>query len=1128
MCTRFSGGRGSSGRLVGWAVVAVALVAAAVSPARAQVLYGSIVGNVTDASGAAVPGATVTITDQQRSLTRDEVTDDTGHYTFSTVPTGTYRVRVVLTGFQPFERENVRVTLNSVVRVNATLGVGAVTETVMVVADTPMLQTDRAEVRSEISTTELQNLPVPLGRNYQRLFKYLPGFTPPGDAHSIASNPSRAQVFNVNGASRSANNTRIDGVTSTYVGMPHIAAYVPALESIETVNVVTNSFDAEQGLAGGSAINVQIKSGTNTLQGSAFEYHHNEHLRARNYFAPPGTDKGDFSYNQFGGTLGGPIVRNKLFFFASYESTLDRQTVNSIGSVPTVAVRRGDLSAAGRPIYDPLTGSADGSGRTPFPNNQIPPERINPTARWIIERLPLPNLPRADGTMPETNNYFAQAPFTFDRWTLDSKFTLNVTNRLNTFGRFSLLDFSTENPTMFGDELQGPPLAGGNPGIGSGHTYNISGGVTYTATPNLVIDANVGWVRLNPTSEMSNIGIHVGRDVLGLPGTNGQRFFEGGMPHFNISSYTGYGTTDSAMPYYRDNDQIQYVLNATWNKGKHSLRFGSDVYYQGISSVQPEQSGALGGFHGGFEFGSGPTQIRGGPSGTNFNSWATFLLGLPTRTGRVHQVDDSPYTARNWQYSLYVRDQWRVGQTLTLSFGTRWEYFPVPRRADRGLERYNPETNMMEIGGVGSVPLDLGVRESKTLFAPRLGVAWRPTQQTVVRAGYGITNDPFALIRPMGRNYPVQLILVVQPPNSFAFASRLEDGIPQVPIPDLGNGIIPVPGNFTVTTLPLEFDRGYVESWNVTFQHELGWSFIGEVGYVGTRQVDQLGYRELNWAPIGGGQAGRQLFRAFGRDAQTRLVAPVGNSHYHSLQSRLERRFANGFQLQANYTWSRSMGIAGNDDSDGTPRISIPEFYHLNRALSSFDRTHALHILGIAELPFGKGRRWLNTGGLLSGIVGGWQMNHAISFYSGTPFTITASGTSLNAPGNSQMADQVKPEVKILKGIGKGNPWFDPLAFAPVTEARFGNAGFNSMRGPGYANWDLGVFRTVRLGGRPTLELRFEAFNVLNTAHFNNPGANVSNLRLNPDGSVQDLNGFAEVTSAFEERVMRLGVRFAF
>ena len=237
-----------------------------------------------------------------------------------------------------------------------------------------------------------------------------------------------------------------------------------------------------------------------------------------------------------------------------------------------------------------------------------------------------------------------------------------------------------------------------------------------------------------------------------------------------------------------------------------------------------------------------------------------------------------------------------------------------------------------------------------------------------------------------------------------------------------------------MTTLPDKFDRGYVESWNVMFQRELGWSFVGEVGYVGTRQEDHLGYSELNWSPIGGGRTGRQLFNAFGRDAQTRIVAPVGDRTTTRCSRAWNRRFANGFQIHANYTWSRSMGIAGNDNSDGSPLIAIPEFYHLNRALSGFDRTHALHILGIAELPFGRGRRWLNDGGLLSALVGGWQMNHAVSFYSGTPFRVSASGTSLNAPGSTQMADQVKPEVEILKGIGRGNAWFDPLAFAPVTD----------------------------------------------------------------------------------------------
>jgi hypothetical protein len=1108
--------------LVRFAVCVMALILVHAPVAAGQVLYGSIVGHVTDASDTPIPGVPVIATHEESGLTRETTTDQAGQYQFSTMPTGTYTVRASLQGFQTFERPNIAVSLNSVARVNVRLRIGDLNETIVVAAEVPMLQTDRAEVRVELGTKELENMPVPLGRNYQQLFKFIPGFAPPTDQHSVPTNPSRALGFNVNGASHSANNTRIDGVSTQNVQFPHIAAYVPALESLETVNVVTNSFDAEQGLAGGSAINVQIKSGTNTFRGSAFEYHHNEALRSRNYFAAPESRQGDFSYNQFGGTLGGPIARNKLFFFGSYESTLDRQIQERTVTVPTEALRRGDLSASANPIYDPLTGSPDGSGRAAFPGNQIPQARIDPTARWIIERIPLPNLPG------QANNYFVQAPFTFDRWTFDGKVNWNVNNRLNTFLRVSRLSFETENATVFGDELQGPSIAGGNAGIGSGFTNNVSLGVTYTATPNFVVDANVGWVRMDTRAELSNIDTKVGSDILGLPGTNGSRHFEGSTPSFLVSNYTGYGVSEISMPYYRDDRQWQYVLNSTWVKGRHSVRFGGDIGFQGTNHIQASIGGSLGlGARGGFEFGPGPTQVRGGPTGTNFNSWATFLLGLPTRAGRDYLLE-APYTARNQLYSFYVRDQWQVGQKLMLSYGTRWEYFPVPTRADRGLERYNPATNMMEIGGMGGVPMDLGVKISKTQFAPRLGLAWRPSEEMVVRAGYGVTNDPFPLTRPMTRNFPVVLSMAVQAPNAFQYAGTVQQGIPDVEIPDLSSGAVPVPGNLSVLTLPSEFDRGYIQSWNATVERQLGLGFVAEAGYVGTRQNDLLGYQELNWSPINGGRAGRQLFGPHGRDASTRIVAPVGDTSYHSLQARVQRRFADGYQFQANYTWSRSMGIAGNENSDGSPEISIPEYFHLNRALSSFDRTHALHILGIAEVPFGRGRRWLNNGGALAAIAGGWQVNSAISFYSGQPFTITSAGTSLNAPGSTQMADQVKPEVEILKGIGRGNPWFDPLAFAPVLEPRFGNAGFNTMRGPGYANWDLGVFRVIGLGSTRTIEIRFEAFNVLNTPHFNNPGSNVSSVQRNPDGTIRNLNGFAEVTSAYGERVMRLGLRLAF
>jgi hypothetical protein len=1096
------------------------------SSAVAQVLYGSMVGNVQDSTGAALPGATVVIVHEETKLTRETTADASGAYTFTAVPSGTYAVTITLAGFRTFTRLGVPVTLNNVSRIDASLQLGEIAETITVTSEAPLLQTDRAEVRAELREQDLRELPVPLGRNYQRLFKVLPGITPPVEPHSIPSNPSRALEFNVNGASKSSNNTRIDGVSTTNVWLPHIAAYVPALESLETVNVVTNSFDAEQGLAGGSAINVQVKSGTNKLAGSAFEYHTNEAMRAKNYFDPPESEKGKWRYNQFGGTVGGPVVRNKLFYFTSYEGTRDTRNASVTVSVPTEALRRGNLSAAPNPIYDPLTGNADGTGRTAFPGNIIPTNRIDPIAQKIINLLPLPNVRNADGSIPEQRNYFVQAPLEFNRWTLDTKVNWNATPKLNLFARYSHLDFWTFNETVFGQQLQGRPISlPGNPGTGAGNTYNFSAGATYTLSNTIVADAHFGYVRMYTGVEHSDIGEQFkGRDFLGIPGTNGPRPFEGGMPLFDFDVYEDVGISERYMPYYRDDDQYQTVANVNWLKGSHNLRFGTDIYFQALNHTQPELSGTYYTARGGFQFRGNPTLLRGGPGSNQFNSWAAFLLGLPNEYGRLLEVD-APYTTRMRSYSIYARDQWQIGSKMTLSYGARWELFPTPTRADRGLERYNPATNMMEIGGVGSVPKDLGIKIEKGLIAPRLGMTYRATESLVFRAGFGITNDPYSLARPMRTNHPVLINLVVPSRDSWAAAGRLADGIPAIAEPNLGNGVIPIDGNITAFTFPDEFNRGTIRSWNIAVQKQLMWGFVGEASYVGTRQIDQMGFRELNWSPIGGGSAGRQLFRQFGRSAQTRVVGPIGDSQYDGLQTRLDRRFADGFQVGVSYTLSKSTGIEGAPNSDQPAAIKIPEFYHLNEALSAFDRTHNLQITNITELPFGRERRWLNRGGVLAAIAGGWQVNNIISFYSGTPFNVTSADTSLNAPDNTQRADQVKSNVDILGGIGRGNAYFDPLAFAPVTEARFGTAPFRVLRGPGVANWDLGVFREFRLPRGANVQLRVEAFNVLNKQHFDNPGGNVSNLRLNPDGSIRDLNGFAEVLTATNERQVRVGVR---
>ena len=1096
----------------------------------AQVLYGSMVGNVQDPSNAQIPEALVVITHKETRQSRQASTNDSGAYSFTSIPSGVYAVKVSKAGFAAASINEVSVTINNTARANVTLQLGSVAETVLVTSQSPLLQTDRSEVRSEVTSKTLENVPVPLGRNYQQVFRSLPGFSSPGNAHSIPSNPARALTFNVNGSSRSSNNTRIDGASSTNVQLPWIVAYVPSLESIETVNVVTNSFDAEQGLAGGAAISVQTKSGSNNLHGSIFEYHTNNKLKAKAFFLPPGERNPKLVNNQFGGTIGGPIRRDKLFYFLAYEGTLDRQNAARFSTVPTAAIKRGDMSESPRAIYDPLTGDVSGANRTAFVNNIVPIGRISSISRKIADLTPLPNLPGL------ANNYYSTTPFLFDRHTLDTKVNWNPTDKLTMFTRYGMLDYISNNPQVFGDGLGGPPISafGGNPGRGAGNTFSLTTAVTYLFTPTFLMDAYFGWTKANTDSEQARLDEKVGSDILGIPGTNGNRRIKGGWPRFIIDTYTNLGINEDFMPYYKRDPQYQYVANFNWTKGTHNVRFGMDVYRQGMNQIQEQfTAGAFHGGQGGFTFGGGPTSTRGGASPNQFNSYATFLLGLPTNKGKVDLIPEQ-YTVRAQLYSGYIRDRWNPTTRLTVSYGTRWEYFPVATRADRGLERYDASTNQMLICGVGVVPRDCGIKVSKRMLSPRLGIAWRATDTFVVRAGYGITNDPFVITEPMRANYPVLIPLNLEGPNSFQPVGRLEDGIPSIKVPEFGNGIISVPGTVALATPPDNIRRGYVQSWNFTLQKELTQGLTAQAGYVATRQTRQFGFLDLNAGQIiGAGQSGRPLLQKFGRTAATNQVfTPLGTGQYNSLQASLQRRFAQGLQLSANYTWSKAIGIT--DNSENNPRVQALQYFDMNRTLVGYDRTHNVQITSIWELPFGKGRRWV-TSGIGSALLGGWQVNNLLSFMSGTPYSLAANGASLDLPGSTQRADQVKAKVDKLGKIGRGSSYFDPLAFAPVTAARFGNAGYNSMRGPGVANWDFGIFREFISRERLRVQFRVESFNFSNTPHFSNPAANVSNLSLNGDGSIRALGGYSEVTSTssmgregVDERQFRFGLRLSF
>jgi hypothetical protein len=1092
---------------------------------HAQALYGSIVGTVTDVSGAAVPGATVTVVQTETNQTRTATTTQAGVYNFPTLPAGTYTVSVQLAGFQPVTRRNVAVAISDVVRIDARLQVDAIAEAVDVSAQAITLQTDRAEVQGKLSTKMLQEVPVPPNRNYQNLLVTIPGFTPPSNAHSVSANPSRALNFNVNGASRNSNVVRIEGAAAPNVWLPHVSAYVPGLEAIETVSVVTSSFDADQGLSGGSAINLQMKSGTNDIRGSVFSFHSNEAMKAKPYFLPAGEEKPKWMDNQSGGTIGGPIRRNKLFYFMSYDGQFDRRTGHTLLTVPTAAMRAGDFSASPLAVYDPVSGTADGSGRTPFAGNIIPRGRMDPIALRILENIPLPTFPDQ-----LTDNYFAKGDFSVTRHKYDGKLTLHVSDKLNMYGRVGLLDYEMLNPPAFGDVGPGVHSAGGREGRGFGTVLNGTISANYIFTPRFVLDTHFGFTRLDTAAEPPRMDENVGRDILGIPGTNGaegERVY-GGYPSFAVNNYANFGKANSPI-YYLD-PAYEYVANASWIAGAHNVRFGLNVGRQAMDNFEVQGAGA-------FTFSGGSTSLRGGASPNQFNSMADFLLGYVSGGSRSILLDDRA-TSRTWQFSLFARDQWQASRKLTLSYGLRWDYFPMGVAKDRGFQKYDWDNNQMILCGVGNTPRDCGVEVPLDNFSPRLGVAYRPTGTFVIRAGYGINYDPqpLSFIRNLLGVYPQSLGYgLLAPANTNIPAGRLRDGLPPEPRPDLTSGVISIDPTTGFYTPPDEYEMGYIESWNLTFEKQMKWGFIGQVGYVGSRQEKILQTEDLNAGQVpGAGRNGQPLFVKFGRTANSSTIGNFGKNWYDALQATLTRGFANGVQVNASYTWSKAIGYCCDDLSDKNQAIQIPAFRHLNKALKGHDRTHVFTLSSVAELPFGTGRRFL-TSGPAAKIFGDWQVNGLVAIYSGTPFSVSASGTSLNATGNTQRADLVKDEVAILGGTGRGQSYFDPFAFAPVTEARFGTAGFNTVRGPGHLNLDLALVRNFTFAGRAQVQFRAEALNATNTPHFSNPGANVSNMLLNPDRSIRNLGGYTEITSTtgtgregVDERVFRVGLRIRF
>ena len=1088
-----------------------------------QVLTGSVVGNVTDASGAVVPEADVTLRNVDTNEARHATTSSIGAYSFESIPPATYQVNVTKTGFTSVLRSGLTVGVNSVVRADVALQVGSATQTVTVTANAAQLQTETADVHAEITTQHLADLPIPPGRNYQELFATLPGFSAPQSQVSIPGNPSRSLLFTANGANEEGIVTRIDGATSTNIWRPNAVAYIPALESVQSVNTVTNSFTAENGTAGGALVNVTVKSGTNSIHGSVFEYYDGSATEARPYFLPASQSNGNLVENQFGGTLGGPIRKDKLFYFVSYEGSRNHQLENGgLISIPTLAERAGDFRASPTPIYDPATGAASGAGRTQISCNgilnTICQSRIPSAIQKLLQLWPTPTLPG------DQNNYFASGPFHLDRNTVDAKMNWNVSPKLTAFLRFGYLHYGTYNGQNFGDTLGGAPLnpTGGQSGNATGSTYSVTGSATYVKSATLVLDSYYGYTLTNGNSQQDNLNIKIGSDVLGIPGTNGPYWFEGGWPQFTIANFASIGAPNTFEPDILSDPEYEWVFNVGKTKGAHSMRFGVDISRQNLNElqVQPFGGGGQFGAQGGFSFAVGQTSIPGAKT-SEYNSFASFVLGSANTLGTSVLNPPTEYSMRSWQYAAYVQDQWQVNPKLTLTYGLRWENFPMPTRATRGVEFYNVNNNNMYICGYGVVPQNCGLKMSNKLFEPRFGIAYRVSNGLVMRAGYGLSHDPYNLLRQFRVNYPLMISENITAPNSFAPAGNVQNGIPTVTEPSFGDGVISIPGNVAAQTVfPGQFKRGYIQSWNFTVEKAIG-AWTAQAGYVGTRETDQLAEVNLNAGTVGGGAASEPLNILYGRTASTVAEAPIGTFKYDSLQVSVQHKLTHGIQFGAGYTLARDFGVAGSTNNDGSPLVQAPGYYQLNLGRTPLDRRHSLSISSVVQLPFGSDKPFAK-GRVASAILGGWQINGLFTFYSGAPFQVSAPGTSLNAPGSTQRAQLVAP-VKKLGGIGTGNPYYDPTTFAQVTTATFGNFPFYELNGPPTHPVNMGLFRTFKLWEHATMQFRAEAYNVLNMPDFAAPSGTVGNSSFMVITNVQNTG-----REGIDQRMFRFGLRLGF
>src|SRR4051794_9016913 len=1043
--------------------------------AFAQTPTATMTGSVKDPTGAVVAGAKVSIRNIGTNQLHDVMTNKDGDYNVPLLDVGQYEVSVEAGGFKKQVQAGLTLQVGQTARGDFTLALGQVSDVMEVTAEAPVTQTDSASVGTVVDNKHVTEIPLN-GRQFYSLAVLVPGVTPPVQNSTLSFRGG----FNVAGSSEVSNNFTLNGFNNNNqdVSAP---VFRPSVDAIQEFRVLTGVYPAEFGYGSGGQVQVQIRSGTNQFHGTAFEYLRNAYVDARNFFLNPTQPTPPFKRNQFGATLGGPIRKDKTFFFASYEGFRLRQDVVSQTTVPIPAFRNGDFSALNTPIFRPGT-------RTPYPGNIIPQSEIDPAGRALLGYYPNPTSPTPAGVAPANNYVFSEIrQETMDEGSLRVDHSFNEKDTLRiTANYFNDPSFEPSN-SLCGSRLL--------PGFGChmnqiSHLYGLT--ETHVFAPTLVNEFRIGLNRLIQPRIVENPGIPFDQ-TYNIPAYAGGPY-NGGVPATTITSYATLGNATN-LPQKRWDNTFILGDSAIWSYGKHSFKFGGDAS-QFRSSQYYVQYGV-----GSFAFTSGATTYP-----TSGYALADVLLGRPSTSQRITTYPENWYQ-QTTTVGAFIQDDYKVTSNLTLNLGLRWElYTPVTEKYNR-ISTFSPATGGMVVAGQNGLGGQLWETRYNNV-APRLGFAWQPfgNAKTVVRGGAGIFYNAFTsgngilaiFYNPPIRNPQTYTSTNANPIVGFSTA---------FPAANAGTSSAPfgVAQSFKVAT---------IDEWSFGIQRQLAPNLVLDLTYFGSKGTHLPINRNIN-QPSPSGIAGVTLRRPYAGFGNISFAESVENSTYNSLQAKVEKRYSAGLSLLSTFVWGRSIdngnGIATSTAASST---TAQNSYDLaaERGRSDFDVKFRFVFSPVYELPFGKGKPFLSEG-LWSHIAGGWQVSALFSAQTGTPLTPYYSA---DISGTLNVHD--RPNVLGDPNNGPKTPqmWFNKAAFVSPGTGNFGNAGRNIITGPGIVNLDTAVVRVFRITERVGIQFRAQAYNTLNHANFNYPSATV------------DSASFGSISSAADPRILEGALRLIF